>query len=108
MCQPLDVLHQSSDGYVIHCEQCAHFHVGFGNLSLTITERELRSLMEEMGQQLQQWADRVHPGEKSFGFSTDSRRVTMLFCYREMQQCHEILAQGLLQWQARRLMQDQI
>jgi hypothetical protein len=107
MCQSLQVLHHDQTGYVMHCAQCQHFHVGYGNLGLTITERELRSLMEEMGMQLQQWADRIHPGEKRFAFNTDSRRVTMLFCYREMQQCHEILAQGLLQWQARRLMQDQ-
>lgn len=108
MCQPLDVLHQSPAGYLMHCAQCRHFHVGFGNLGLTITEQELHSLMEEMGQQLQQWADRVPPGEKRFAFHTDSRRVIMRFCYRDMQQCHEVIAQGMLQWQARRLMQDQI
>lgn len=106
MCQSLKVIVQQNEGYLLHCRDCQHFHLGFGNLGLTLTEGELRGFTQELEKKIHAWEGRVHPSEKSFTFQTDSAKVKMLLCHREMVQWQQLLAKGLLILQAERIMQS--
>ena len=106
MCRSLRTIVQQNDGYLLHCDDCQHFHLGFGNLGLTLTERELCGFIRELEKEILDWEGRIPPGEKRFYFQTDSAKVKMILCHREMVQWQKLLAQGLLIVQAQRIMQS--
>ncbi|WP_153798677.1 DUF6686 family protein [Foetidibacter luteolus] len=104
MCRHQTLFYDDSTGYVIQCEECGNFQVGFGNLLVTLNEKDFSSFRKSVNKTLLVYGDSVETITKSFFLPTPSEGVKLLLNKNELQLLATMLEEADTEHKAQQLL----
>ncbi|MEO0470819.1 MAG: DUF6686 family protein [Bacteroidota bacterium] len=108
MCQQVDVLHRTPQGYVSRCPKCETIFIAYQTTALSLHQTDFEAFQNELGKELERKKEKcaAYPNHKNIMFSTPSDQVKILLCYREMSQLYEMLSEAWLMIEVNQIIRE--
>lgn len=84
-------LHHTEYGYVVRCNECHHFHVGFGTTVLALTEDQFYDFMNTVDSYHDAHRHYYNADQKVIQIPTAARSIMLVFSLKEIEQLSTLL-----------------
>lgn len=84
-------LHHAESGYVVRCERCGNFHVGFGTTVLAMTMEQLEAFSKTVDEQYSWHNDHPDRSHKMVLIPTADRSVSLVYSVNDLKQLSALL-----------------
>ena len=91
------------NGYIIKCEDCQHFQVGFGTTVLTLNAYDFQAFVGIVAYKKEHYQPIHDPNTRSIVLPTPCSTVHLIFSERELNDLHTMLQEGDTEMRAQQL-----
>jgi hypothetical protein len=91
------------NGYIIKCEDCQHFQVGFGTTVLTLNAYDFQAFVGIVAYKKENHQSMHDPNTRSIVLPTPCSTVHLIFSERELNDLHTMLQEGDTEMRAQQL-----
>ncbi len=104
MCAFESLYHQTDTGYVLRCSACNHLQVAFGNIVLTLREKDYPAFVSWLREIEEEHADEEDHLLKNIVLPTPCEGMRMMFSLTELQKLNGMLDEADSELQSRRML----
>ena len=105
MCHYQTLYHHENNGYVIRCTQCEQFQIGFGNVILSMDEKEFRYFCQWICKIMGEQEPLKDPLLKSLMIPTPCEGLKLFLSQRELTELNEMLEVADNEWRSKELLE---
>ena len=106
MCQH-KVLAHNKQGYIIQCNKCNHFQIGFGTAIVCFTTVQFEKFIKqaELQQEIFGQEENTYPNYKKVALPTFSRNVQLMMSYQELNKMCELIEEANVMIQLEKMLE---